>query len=229
MNQESESTIQALAKREGVFGFGLSNNNNLDLLNLVVLACAGIIIKIFFQANIDDTAGHVGPASTTIWGYGITAFALFIMIFMSFYMSDSNNKFIEKRNKKNGIIKEESFFTSLIKMILGDGIPIFLTFCILIYVIYINFVHFNRINRGAVSDSYYTYSFYSSLLIIIQITLIIKYMYNSLGLLNKTNTITESNIKQTIMIKSASYILVLINLVFVMIQHILLSFYSTDG
>lgn len=229
MNQESESTIQALAKREGVFGFGLSNNNNLDLLNLVVLACAGIIIKIFFQANIDETAGHVGPASTTIWGYGITAFALFIMIFMSFYMSDSNNKFIEKRNKKNGIIKEESLFTSLIKMILGDGIPIFLTFCILIYVIYINFVHFNRINRGAVSDSYYTYSFYSSLLIIIQITLIIKYMYNSLGLLNKTNTITESNIKQTIMIKSASYILVLINLVFVMIQHILLSFYSTDG
>ena len=229
MSQENESKFKALANREGVFGFGLSNNNNLDLLNLVVLACAGIIIKIFFQANIDETAGHVGPASTTIWGYGITAFALFIMIFMSFYMSDSNNKFIEKRNKKNGIIKEESLFTSLIKMIMGDGIPIFLTFCVLIYVIYINFVHFNRINKGEVSDSYYTYSFYSSLLIIIQITLIIKYMYNSLGLLNKTNTITESNIKQTIMIKSASYILVLINLVFVMIQHILLKFYSTDG
>lgn len=226
MNQESESNFQALANREGVFGFGLSNNNNLDLLNLVVLACAGIIIKIFFQANIDETAGHVGPASTTIWGYGITAFALFIMIFMSFYMSDSNNKFIEKRNKKNGIIKEESLFTSLIKMILGDGIPIFLTFCVLIYVIYINFVHFNRINKGAVSDSYYTYSFYSSLLIIIQITLIIKYMYNSLNFLNTKN---NTDNKQTIMIKSASYILVLINLVFVMIQHIILKFYSTDG
>ena len=51
-------------------------------------------------------------------------------------------------------------------------------------------------------------------------------MYNSLGVLNKTN---NSNEKQTTMIKSASYILVLINLVFVMIQHILLSFYSTDG
>ena len=224
---EENARIKALANREGVFGFGLSNNNNLDLLNLVVLACAGIIIKIFFQANIDETAGHVGPASTTIWGYGITAFALFIMTFMSFYMSDRNNKFIESENKKNGTTEETSFFTSLIKMIMGDGIPIFLTFCVLIYVIYINFVHFNRINRGAVSDSYYTYSFYSSLLIIIQITLIIKYMYNSLGLLNKTKDNKDN--KQTTMIKSASYILVLINLVFVMIQHILLSFYSTDG
>ena len=224
---EENARIKALANREGVFGFGLSNNNNLDLLNLVVLACAGIIIKIFFQANIDETAGHVGPASTTIWGYGITAFALFIMTFMSFYMSDRNNKFIESENKKNGTTEETSFFTSLIKIIMGDGIPIFLTFCVLIYVIYINFVHFNRINRGAVSDSYYTYSFYSSLLIIIQITLIIKYMYNSLGLLNKTKD--NKDIKQTTMIKSASYILVLINLVFVMIQHILLSFYSTDG
>ena len=223
---EENARIKALENREGVFGFGLSNNNNLDLLNLVVLACAGIIIKIFFQANIDETAGHVGPASTTIWGYGITAFALFIMTFMSFYMNKENKKFIEKKNKDNGIIEEKSFFTSLIKMIMGDGIPIFLTFCVLIYVIYINFVHFNRINRGAVSDSYYTYSFYSSLLIIIQITLIIKYMYNSLNFLNtKSNT----DNKQTIMIKSASYILVLINLVFVMIQHILLSFYSTDG
>lgn len=225
MSQES-ARISALANREGVFGFGLSNNNNLDLLNLVVLACAGIIIKIFFQANIDETDGHVGPASTTIWGYGITAFALFIMTFMSFYMSDRNNKFIEKTNKENGISEDNSFFSSLIKIIMGDGIPIFLTFCVLIYVIYINFVHFNRINKGAVSDSYYTYSFYSSLLIIIQITLIIKYMYNSLNFLN---TKSNKDTKQTTMIKSASYILVLINLVFVMIQHILLSFYSTDG
>lgn len=223
---EEKARINALVNREGVFGFGLSNNNNLDLLNLVVLACAGIIIKIFFQANIDETAGHVGPASTTIWGYGMTAFALFIMTFMSYYMSDQNDKFIEKKNKENGISEDNSFFTSLIKIIMGDGIPIFLTFCVLIYVIYINFVHFNRINKGAVSDSYYTYSFYSSLLIIIQITLIIKYMYNSL---NYLNTKTNKDTKQTTMIKSASYILVLINFVFVMIQDILLSFYSTDG
>lgn len=223
---EQNARINALANREGVFGFGLSNNNNLDLLNLVVLACAGIIIKIFFQANVSDHGG-VGPASTTIWGYGITAFALFIMTFMSCYMSNENNKFIEKQNNNNGISEDNNYFTELIKLVMGDGIPIFLTFCVLIYVIYINFVHFNRINKGAVSDSYYTYSFYSSLLIIIQITLIIKYMYNSLNFLNKKTS--QINNKQTLMIKSASYILVVINFIFIMIQHILLSFYSTDG
>ena len=225
MNEEN-ARIKALANREGVFGFGLSNNNNLDLLNLVVLACAGIIIKIFFQANVSDYGG-VGPASTTIWGYGITAFALFIMTFMSCYMSQENDKFIEKQNNDNGISKDNNYFTDLIKLVMGDGIPIFLTFCVLIYVIYINFVHFNRINKGAVSDSYYTYSFYSSLLIIIQITLIIKYMYNSLNFLNKKTS--QINNKQTLMIKSASYMLVVINFIFIMIQHILLSFYSTDG
>jgi len=225
MNEEN-ARIKALANREGVFGFGLSNNNNLDLLNLVVLACAGIIIKIFFQANVSDHGG-VGPASTTIWGYSITAFALFIMIFMSCYMSNENNKFIEKQNNYNGISEDNNYFTHLIKLVMGDSIPIFLTFCVLIYVIYINFVHFNRINKGAVSDSYYTYSFYSSLLIIIQITLIIKYMYNSLNFLNKKTS--QINNKQTLMIKSASYMLVVINFIFIMIQHILLSFYSTDG
>ena len=51
-------------------------------------------------------------------------------------------------------------------------------------------------------------------------------MYNSLNFLN---TKSNKDTKQTTMIKSASYILVLINFVFVMIQHILLSFYSTDG
>lgn len=214
--------ITAVAKREGVFGFGLSNNTNLDLLNLVVLACAGIIIKIFFQANIDKTGGHVGPASTTIWGYGMTAFALFILIFMTMYIN--NNQLKDKIIENN-----ENFFSNLINIIMNDSIPIFLTFCVLIYIIYINLVHFNRINKGEVSDSYYTYSFYSSLLIIIQITLIIKYVYNSLGTLNNTNKLNGENNKQIVFIKSASFILVLINLIFVMIQHILLAFYSTDG
>ena len=219
--------INALVNREGVFGFGLSNNNNLDLLNLVVLACAGIIIKIFFSSNIDNTkSGNTGPAATTIWGYGISAFALFILTFMSLYLNKENNKFIERENKKNNITEDEGFITSLIKLLMNDSIPIFLTFCVLVYIIYINFVHFNIINKGAVSDSYYTYSFYSSLLIIIQITLVIKYMYNSLNFFNKKG---PENTKQKNMIISASYILVFINLIFVMIQHILLSFYSTDG
>ena len=48
MNQTTEKErINALVNRQGVFGLGFSNNNHLDLLNLLVLACAGLIIAIF--------------------------------------------------------------------------------------------------------------------------------------------------------------------------------------
>ena len=40
-----------MSNTQGIFGFGLSHNNHLDLLNIVVLACVGIIIKLFFSEN----------------------------------------------------------------------------------------------------------------------------------------------------------------------------------
>ena len=73
-------------KSQGIFGFGLSHNDHLDLLNIVVLACIGIIIKLFFSENY-TRLGNMGPASSTIWGYGLTAIALSIMVFMGIYVS----------------------------------------------------------------------------------------------------------------------------------------------
>ena len=85
--------IQDMVERKGIFGFGFSSNEYMNLLNLVVLAGAGIIIKIFFKENYTKL-GNRGPATTTIWGFGLTALSLFIMIFMSFYLTNSisNNK-----------------------------------------------------------------------------------------------------------------------------------------
>ena len=40
---------EAMLDRKGVFGFGFSLNSNLDMMNLVVLAIAGVIVKIFFE------------------------------------------------------------------------------------------------------------------------------------------------------------------------------------
>ena len=44
-----EEKVNAMIDRRGIFGFGFSTNTNLDLLNLVVLAMAGLIVKMFFQ------------------------------------------------------------------------------------------------------------------------------------------------------------------------------------
>ena len=145
---------------------------------------------------------------------------------MSFYLTN-RDKLLEHQ-KKDESNDNKGFLEILLKLILNDSLPIVLTFMLMIYLIYINFVHFYRINSGFVTDSYNTYSFFSVLLIIIQIGLIFKYMYNLLkkldGSLNDPN-----NKKQISLIKSISYILVTINFIFIMILHILLAFFSTDG
>ena len=233
MSKVSENErMDALAKRQGLFGFGFSNNNHLDLLNLIILACSGIIIALFFRSKHDKKFGLQGPASSIIWGYGITAIALFLLLFMSFYLikrdSDlkNKNKVLEfGQNKSDG--DSDSLLFILSKVLLNDSLPILLSFVLLVYAIILNYKYFTKINSNRIPPTYSTYEFYFSLLLIIQIGLIVKYMYN---LLSKNdginNTVTE---KQTLLLKSLSYILTTINFIFLLILHILLVFFSTDG
>tara|TARA_B100000579_G_scaffold234186_1_gene191959 strand:+ start:12595 stop:13230 length:636 start_codon:yes stop_codon:yes gene_type:complete len=201
--------------RRGIFGFGFSLNDNLDLMNLVVLACLGIVIKVFFQEG-HTKLGNMGPASTNIWGYGLTALALFLMSFMSLYFSKKTTQ---------GYLEEGNIFTTLLNLLFNDTLIIALTLALILYVIYINFSYYTRINSNLVADSFHTYSFYSSFLLIVQIAIIVKYMFNKLDSYNGKGD-TQ---KQDKAIKALSYILLTINFIFVMITHILLSFFSTDG
>ena len=226
INDQTNAQTEALKERKGIFGFGFSMNNNLDLMNLVVLACAGIIIKIFFQENYTKL-GDVGPATTTIWGYGLTATALFIMIFMSIYLS---RKAADNEDTKNKNIFEtnQNVFSFYMNLLFNDTIPIVLTFALIVYIISLNFTYFKRINSNTVSDSYHSYSFFLALLLIIQVTLIVKYMFNLLNRINSGLTNQQQN-KEYNAIKSVTYVLAMINFIFAFIIHILLSFFSTDG
>ena len=197
-----QSHVQSVIKKEGIFGFGLSHNNNLDLLNIVVLACAGIIIKLFFQENY-SVLGNIGPASSTIWGYGLTAIALSIMLFIGIYFS--KNLFESKQLD--------------IMALFSNVTPIFLTLLVIVYIIYLNFVYFTRINTNKVTPDYHTYSFMSSILIIVQILLISKYLFSYLS------ATTDSSREIS---KNATYILSLVNFIFVLMIHISLAFFSTD-
>lgn len=202
----------------GIFGFGLSDNIYLDILNIVILAFTGIIIKIFFQENFSKD-GTVGPASTTIWGYGLTCIALIILIFISFYLI-----------KRPGLLeqtKEKISVFEYLKMTIRDVLPIFLTLFIIFYIILLNFIFFNRINSNRVTDSYHSYSFISTILIIIQLILIVKYIYVDLESINSGKPSEEN--PTTVLSKNATYILSTINFVFIVILHILLAFFSTDG
>ena len=210
----------AMIDRKGIFGFGFSANSNLDLMNLVVLAVAGIIIKIFFEEN-HTKLGNSGPAATTIWGYGLTGVALFLMLFMAIYIS-SNRKIFEES------AKNQSIFMYYLKTLSEGALPVLLTLGLIIYIIVLNYMYFTRINSNKVSDTYPIYSFFSSLLVVIQIGLIVKYMYSILGRINTKDNNPEYK-KQEAILKGLSLITITVNYIFVLILHILLAFFSTDG
>jgi len=218
---------EAMLDRKGVFGFGFSLNSNLDMMNLVVLAIAGEIVKIFFEENYTKL-GTSGPASTTIWGYGLTGIALVLMIFMAIYLTSTNEKQQNKLLLERGA-NEKSIFQYYISILSSGAIPVILTLGIIVYIISLNFIYYTRINSNKVSSSYAVYSFFSSLLIIIQIGIIIKYMYSILtGIQSQRSNNNEKRNKQSIL-KGLSLIVTTINFIFVLILHILLAFFSTDG
>ena len=199
----------ASTKALNIFGIGISSNNNLDLLNLIVLACAGVIIKVFFKENY-SRLGNVGPASTTIWGYGLTGLALTIMIFVA--ISYTN---IKKGSELFG--DRVNFYASL-----GMITPIIFTLLVIIYIIYLNIAFFTRINSNKVTPDYHTYSFMSSALILLQIVLISNYLLKTL---NKTDNKDDNTIELT---KMLTYILSIVNFIFILMIHISLVFFSTD-
>lgn len=221
--------VKDVVKRKGVFGFGLSNNVYMNLLNLVVLAYSGIIIKIFFQENYTKL-GNSGPASTTIWGFGLTALALFIMIFMSIGLTSEN-----ENNKAHLYLEDDSALMTFIKIVMNNTLPVVFTFILVMYMIILNFIYYTRINSNKITDTYVTYSFFSSVLLIIQISVIVKYMFNLVYKkhTSKPNETIQPNTnkidKEINLIKSLSYILIFINFILVIIKHILLAFFSTDG
>lgn len=196
-------------KTQGIFGYGLSHNNNLDLLNIVILACVGVIIKLFFSENYSKL-GNMGPASSTIWGYGLTAIALSIMVFIGIYSSKIQLFDKSVSGKDN----------NLLEIMFGNVLPIILTLFVIIYTIYLNFSYYTRINSDKVTRDYHTYSFMSSFLIIVQIILISKYLYHYLS-----DSIDD---KKAELAKNITYILCVVNFIFILMIHISLAFFSTD-
>jgi hypothetical protein len=212
MSSQSKEKLNAsmIISKQGIFGFGLSHNNNLDFMIIVVLAIMGIIIKLFFPEKF-SRLGNTGPATSTIWGYGLTAIALSIMLFMGIYVS--KNIF-----EKNG---------NFVEMLFSNVSPIFFTLLILIYAIFLNFQYFKRINSNRVTNEYHTYSFMSSVLTIIQIGLVSTYLFYYLSNTDKDGGNNLNNMKIELS-KNAVYILSIINFLFLMMINISLQFFSTD-
>lgn len=176
--------------------------------NFMAFTIVGIIIKLFFKTNTTND-GSSGPASSSIWGYGLVSIAVFSIMFLSFSLAS---------NMVN--LNKDSF--GFIKQLLSDSLPSILTLIVLIWLIVLNVTYFKRINQGKISNDYNQFSKISTVFLIIQLGLLFTYMREQMSS-NPLNKIGSKNI---------FYILcavTFINCVFLSMMNIILKFFSTDG
>ena len=198
--------MSSMKDYKGIFGFGLFENKYMDVLNLYFLGIAGIIIKLFFS-HPGDELGTTGPALTTLWGYGLTVTSLFIIFFLIY----SFNLKRESQILSGNIIKK-------IFKILFDTGPIILTIFLIIYIMYLNLTNMKQINKpNGLAPDYYVYNNISSFLIIVQLLLIYKYVWNK---------VIDLNVNKDKIYVGLSYLISTFNLIIIIIMHILLYFYT---
>lgn len=191
-----------------------------NINNMIGFSIVGILIKLFFGSQTED--GSSGPASSSIWGYGVVALAI-ISVLVIFISLASNITNIEKYN-----------VFGFLKTLVQYSFPSLLTLIILIWLITLNIIYFKRINQGKVADEYYTYSTITTCIVIFQIITLFKYLNDNLSKINKQITSdllsgTESNYIPNDSMAYATYFFTFLNFIFIGIMTIVLQFFSTDG
>lgn len=179
----------------------VDNQKNFSFIVMGVIAFVGFIIKIVLGAN-PSTDGIDGPASSTVYGFGIIAFSILCGIFLSFSLATEhidNNK-----------------ITDVLKLLITHSLQPILLFIILIWIISINANYYTKINKGQVTDSFVNFSSLSTLTITVQT--IILFLF-----LNEKDVDRKNKMTQLL------YILSSFNFVLVIIMNIIAKYFTTDG
>lgn len=188
-----------------------------DFSVLLFTAISGVIFKLFFSGK-PSVDGEYGPASSTIWGYGLTGVSLLGLLFVLFNLVSKNSM--------------ELKLWDSIKTMLSSSIPIILTILIISWLVILNMIHRVRINTGKVAPEYSQFSFFSTILIVFQLSVVFKYLLQKtkINIFETENeTLNKLGNKINDELSSIIYILTLLNLIFVGMMQIVLQFFSTDG
>ena len=200
------------------------------------LAFIGIVIKVFFGGTV-SISGTQGPASSTIWGYGLVLIAisgLFLTQYAFFTLNKQKHTYQRKavdnnhdpsNKKKNLLWLAKGTLDALI-----DSIPTLGTMMVIIWLIAINTKYFTRINEGRVASEYKQYTTVSTIMIVLQLALIGKELYaKKISLIGKTDEIRAAAQATTGQDSAISYLLCLLSLIAAMMQNIVLVYFSTDA
>lgn len=181
-----------------------------DIQIFSFLCILGIVFRMIFAKTTKDYA------TATVWGYGFSLLALLGLIISSFAIY-SKNQYTQ------GIY---GFLKSIIK----NSLPIILTLVIVAIIILQNISFFDQINSGKVADEYYSFSGVSAFLILVQISLVINFLFDKLKQY-KSNNQNKENIMALFASELNSIILILTvaNFTFIGMLQVILKYFSTDG
>jgi hypothetical protein len=197
----------------------ITTNTNLpfDTSTMLFLAIGGIIVKLFLSGGITKD-GSTGPASATIWGYGLTSMALIGLLLGVINLSS-------KETMGLGVF-------DTLKKLFSSSFPVISTLVVLCWIVIINMTFMERINKGKIAPDFNQFSFFSTILIIFQIMVVFKYILGKMGktLAPKDNPMAVK-IEQTLSteLSSVTLILTLLNLIFAGMMQVVAEFFSTDG
>lgn len=186
-------------------------NTQYDINNMIGFTTVGLLIKLFFGTTTSDD-GSSGPASASIWGYGVVALSILSILFITVALA---TKIID--------INKYDVLTSL-KLLLTKSTPALLTLIVLIWLIVVNVIYFKRINQGRVAGEYYNYSSITTLIVVFQLIALFKYLKDNMSSLTSAETKMPVDRMAYVI-----YFLTVLNFIFTGIMTIILEFFSTDG
>jgi hypothetical protein len=175
---------------------------------IIFMAITGVIIKMIQPTS---TNINVGPASASLWSYGMIMMATLGIMFSSFAI-------ISKMDS----LKTNSVF--FVKSLFIQSVPSLLLIGLLTWLIVLNAQYFKNINQGEVATEYSMYSNVSFFLILLQLWIAYDYMQNSMK--TSENLVMGSYNSRLL---SVNYLLTITNSMVILIMNIILKYFSTDG
>lgn len=170
------------------------DKENKDTVNfMIILSVAGLLVKLFMEKS--------KPAEASIWGYGVTAIAVLVMMVVTLANHTSLTAFKEVKTPIS---------------ILALSIPSFFTILLLIWLIMLNTSFAELIDSGKYSGEYKYFSIFETVMMIIQV--IVVFLIASAEDVGKVRNY-----------KTVIYITSVLNIVFIGMMNIILYFFTTDG
>ena len=179
--------------------------NDLKLTNYIFMSfiCVGIFTHLFFS-NVYSTHGNYGPASALIWGYSIVLLSIFSLLFLQQTNSSSVNVSLKDIPVDN-----------IILMVL------------ILWIITINVKNSKKINSRKVPNNFYSYSWSTTILIMLQLVIFVLKM-TILSDSSSNNSLFKDFSTVMSNINFISYLLLTLIFILIIIQQIILDNFSVD-